>query len=168
MSRTWLLLAVLVAACEGKAEKVDNAADRAVDKAKDMVPDKVKSAANAVDKGLDKLDSDEAKGHVESAQSAIARGEEPREACAWAANAPDSNERKMLQQLCAFDVPMIRAKKALVAAEKARAEQKDAPSLTECSSDEWASVKTKLDADYSTKAEWTDLKARWAKACPGS
>jgi hypothetical protein len=63
---------------------------------------------------------------------------------------------------------MIRARRALAAAEKARAEQKDAPSLTECSSDEWAAVKTKLDAEHSGKAEWTDVKARWAKACPGS
>jgi hypothetical protein len=74
----------------------------------------------------------------------------------------------MLLQLCSYDVVMIRARRALTAAEKARAEQKDAPSLTECSSDEWASAKTKLDADYSGKAEWADFKARWAKACPGS
>lgn len=165
MSRTWLLVAVLCAGCE---EKVDKAGERAADKAKEMVPDKVKSAANAVDKGLDKMDSDEAKQHVENAKASIARGEEPREACAWAANAPDSAERTTLQQLCAFDVPMIRARRAVVAAEKARAEQQDAPSLTECSSDEWAGVKTKLDADFSGKAEWTDLKARWAKACPGA
>ena len=39
---------------------------------------------------------------------------------------------------------------------------------TEYSSDEWAGAKTKLDADYSGKAEWADFKARWAKACPGS
>lgn len=163
-----MLVAVLCAGCEGKAEKVDNAADRAVDKAKEMVPDKVKSAANAVDKGLDKLDSDEAKEHVQNAQAMIARGEEPRADCGWADNAPDGDERKLLKQLCSFDVPMIRARRALVAAEKARAEQKDAPSLTECSSDEWAGVKAKLDADFSTRAEWVDLKTRWAKACPGS
>ena len=168
MSRTLLLVAVLGAGCEGKGEQVDKAGERAVEKAKDMVPDKVKSAANAVDKTLDKLDSDEAKEHVQNAQAMIARGEEPREDCGWASRAAASDEAKQLQQLCAFDVPMLRARKALVAAEKARAEQKDAPSLTECSSDEWASVKAKLDADYSTKAEWVDVKARWAKACPGS
>ena len=180
MSRTWLLVAVLCAGCESKGtsgggttaegvgDKIDKAGERAADKAKDMVPDGVKSAANKVDKALDKLDADEVTEHVKNAQAMIARGEEPREDCGWAERAPDSDGKKMLVQLCGYDVPMIRAKKALVAAEKARAEQKDAPSLTECSSDEWAQVKTKLDADFSGKAEWTELKTRWAKACPGS
>jgi hypothetical protein len=97
----------------------------------------------------------------------IARGEEPRADCGWAERAPDSAGKKQLLQLCSFDVPMIRARRAVVAAEKARAEQKDAPSLTECSSDDWASVKPKLDADHSGNPAWSDLEARWAKACPG-
>lgn len=173
MSRVLFLVAVLCSGCESKSssgvgDKIDKAGERAADKVKDMVPDKVKSAANAVDKTLDKLDADEIAEHVKNAQDMIARGEVPREDCGWAERAPDSEGKKTLQQLCGFDVSMIRARRALAAAEKARAEQKDAPSLTECSSDEWANVKAKLDADYSGKAEWTDLKGRWAKACPGS
>ena len=184
MSRALLLVAVLSVGCESKGssgggggggataqgvgDRIDNAGERAVEKAKDMVPDKVKSAVNAVDKGLDKLDSDEVNEHVKSAQEKIARGEEPHEDCSWARGAADSDGKKMLVQLCSYDVPMIRARRALTAAEKARAEMKDAPSLTECSSDEWAAAKAKLDAEYSGKAEWNDFKARWAKACPGS
>ncbi|MBA3463353.1 MAG: hypothetical protein H0T46_25580 [Deltaproteobacteria bacterium] len=184
MSRVLLLAAILCTGCESKGssggaggggttndgvgDKIDKAGDRAADKMKDMVPDKVKSAANAVDKSLDKLDADEVAEHVKNAQDMIARGEEPREDCGWAARAQDSEGKKMLLQLCAYEVPMIRARRALVAAEKARAEQRDAPSLTECSSDEWANVKAKLDTDHGGKAEWTDFKARWAKACPGS
>lgn len=165
MWRALLLIAVLGGGCESQ---VDKAGERAADKVKELVPDKVKSAANAVDKSLDKLDTDEAKEHVKNAQSMIARGEEPFEDCSWVARAPDGEERRTLQQLCGYDVQMIRARRALTAAEKARAEQKDAPSLTECSSDEWATAKTKLDADFSGKSEWSDVKARWAKACPGS
>jgi hypothetical protein len=52
--------------------------------------------------------------------------------------------------------------------EAARAEQPEAPALTECSSDEWPKAKTTLDRDFGAEPRWTDLKARWAKVCPGA
>lgn len=159
MRTAWLL--VLVLGCESKIDKLDKAIDRMEDKVKSN------SAVQKVDKGLDRLDSDEASDHLTKAKELVAKGEEPMEACSWADRAGASSAQdtvKQLQKLCQVDVPLTKATKAVVAAEKAKAEQPSAPSLTECSSDDWAAMKTKLEG--TSDARWGELKARWAKVCP--
>jgi hypothetical protein len=131
---------------------------------------KVKETAGKVDKAADKLDSDDAKDHLAKAQAALASGTDPAEDCSWVARQTDTDATKLaldeLRRVCNFDAPLARATQAIVRAEKARAEQPEAPSLTECQSDDWPAMKTKLDAAYASDAKWTEVKARWTKVCP--
>ena len=132
---------------------------------------KISEVGKKVDKGLDKLDTDEVGTHLTAAKAAVANGTEPHEACSFAGRATVTDATKAqvdeLKKLCDLDVPLGRAMKAVVAAETAKAEQPQAPSFTECSSDEWASMKTKLDGGaFASDAKWTELKARWTKVCP--
>jgi hypothetical protein len=156
------LLLILVLGCESKIDKLDKAIDKMEDKVKNN------TAVQKVDKGLDKLDTDEASDHLTKAKEMVAKGEEPMEACSWvdraASSAQDKVPVKELQKLCQVDVPLTKATKAVVAAEKAKVEQPSAPSYTECSSDDWAAMKTKLEG--TGDARWSDLKVRWAKVCP--
>jgi len=164
--RSVLLLVMLgtIAGCESKVDKLDQALDRLEDKVKSN------STVQKVDKGLDKLDSDEATGHLAKAKEMIAKGEEPAEACSWVTRAGTNTATdavKELDKLCQVDVPLGRATRAVVAAEKAKAEQPSAPSFTECSSDEWAQTKAKLDgSSFASDARWSELKTRWSKVCP--
>lgn len=162
--RSALFLVILAAGCESKVDKLDQAIDKLGDKVKDN------TVVQKVDKGLDKLDSDEASDHLAKAKEMIGKGEEPHEACSWVARAATSSATdtvKELARLCALDVPLARATKAVVAAEKAKAEQPSAPSLTECSSDDWAAMKTKIEGGaFASDARWGDLVARWNKVCP--
>jgi hypothetical protein len=129
---------------------------------------KVKETANKVDNAVDKLDSSDAKDHLAKAKAALTSGTDPAEDCSWLASQTDTDATKdtlaELRRVCSFDAPLERAKQAVVRAEKARAEVPDAPSLTECQSDDWSNMKAKLDA--SSDPKWADLKARWAKVCP--
>lgn len=158
------LLLVIVAACDSKVDKLDKALDRMEDKVKNN------TVVQKVDKGLDKLDSDEASGHLSKAKEMVAKGEEPHEACSWVTRAASNSATdtvKELEKLCSLDVPLGKATKAVTAAEKAKAEQPSAPSLTECSSDEWAAMKTKIEgSSFASDSRWGDLKSRWAKVCP--
>lgn len=135
---------------------------------------RAKEAVNKVDKAIDGLDLDEAKQHLSAAKDAVAKGLDAAVECSWAARIADDVARdaikdpvKELKRLCSFDAPLARATKAVSNAEKAKAEQPEAPSLTECSSDDWATMKQRLEASpYASEPRWTELKARWAKACP--
>lgn len=149
-------LAVLGACDEGSRTKVTEGA---------------KTVGQKVDKGLDKLDTDEVGTHLAAAKQAVAGGTEPHEACSYAARttATDATKASLdeLKKLCELEVPLARATKAVVAAEKAKAEQPQAPSLTECASDEWAAMKTKIAAGpHASDATWKVLEARWTKVCP--
>ena len=161
--RTALLL-IALSACESKVDKLDKALDKLEDKVKSN------SVVDKVDKGLDKLDSDEASTHLAKAKEMVGKGEDPAEACSWADRAGTNaatDTVKELTKLCQLDVPLGRATRAVAAAEKAKAEQPSAPSFTECSSDDWAAMKTKLEGGaFASDARWTDLKARWVKVCP--
>lgn len=137
--------------------------------------DKVKEIGKKVDQAADKLDKDEAATYLAQAKDAIAKGTEPAEACTWASSATATNAAAAakpsvdeLRRLCTLDVPLMRATRAVTAAEAARAEQPQAPSLTECSSDDYPKARATLDRDFGAEPRWTDLKARWAKVCPGS
>ncbi len=161
MVRFALLALVLVSAsaCEGGASKA-------------------KEAVKKVDKVADKLDTDEAGAHLTAAGQAFANGKEAPEACSWASSSAASNVAEsargsveQLRKMCAVEPPLIRAAAAVKAAETARAEQPQAPTLTECQSDAWARAAATLGGPASTldaaaSARWNDLKARWAKACP--
>jgi len=132
---------------------------------------KVKDTAKKVDNAVDKFEANDVKEHLDKAKAAIAAGTEPHEECSWVARATDTDATKAsldeLRKLCTLDAPLLKATAAVVRAEKARAEVPDAPTLTECQSDEWAQMKTKIEGSPSASdAKWTDLKARWAKACP--
>jgi hypothetical protein len=154
MLRTLAATLLLLAACEGSA-------------------DKAKEIGKKIDHAVDKLDTDEAATHLAQAKDALARGTEPAEACTWAGSAtatggaaaakPSVDE---LRRLCSLDVPLLRATRAVTAAEAARVEQPQAPSLTECSSDEWPRAQKSLDRDHGGEPRWTELKARWTKVCP--
>lgn len=161
--RTALLLLALTA-CESKLDKLDKAIDKMGDKVKDN------TVVSKVDKGLDKLDSDEASTHLAKAKEMIGKGEDPAEACSWVTRAGTSaatDTVKELDKLCQLDAPLARATRAVVAAEKAKAEQPSAPSFTECSSDDWAAMKTKIEGgSFASDSRWTDLKTRWTKVCP--
>jgi hypothetical protein len=159
--RRALWFVILIAGCESKIDKLD----KAVDKLSDRVEN------NRVSKGLDKLDRDDAAQHLAAAREAIGKGGEAAEDCSWVTRAGEGNDAsrdtiKELGKLCNFDVPLGRASRAVIAAEKAKAEQPDAPSLTECSSDEWAASKRTLDGAFGGESRWTDLKGRWTKVCP--
>lgn len=140
----------------------------------DKAKTKAKEAVNKVDKAIDNLDVDEAKQHLANAKDAVAKGLDAAEDCSWAARIADDVVKdtikdpvKELKRICSFDAPLARATKAVVAAEKAKAEQPEAPSFTECSSDDWAAMKRQIDGSpNASDARWTELKARWAKICP--
>ncbi|HUQ07256.1 MAG TPA: hypothetical protein VM261_32415 [Kofleriaceae bacterium] len=148
------LLALLLAACEGGA-------------------DKAKEIGKKIDNAVDKLDTSEAGTYLAQAKEALAKGTEPSEACTWSASSTAQNAAAAarpsideLKRLCSLDVPLMRATRAVAAAEAARAEQPQAPSLTECSSDEWPKAAARLDKDHPGETRWSDLKARWTKVCP--
>lgn len=145
-----LLLLLVVAACDDGKAKVEAGA---------------RKADQAYDKTVGKLDRDEAAGHLAAAKAALAQGTDPGEACTWSATNPAATE---LARLCSFDVPMQYATRAVTMAEQARAQQPDAPMLTECSSDSWTRAKQKLDGKHASEPTWTALVARWTKVCPGS
>ena len=132
------------------------------------VKDKVVNAGKKVDKALDGLDADEANTHLANAKDAVGKGSDPAEDCSWVRGATSTDATadaiKQLQALCATDVPLAKATKAVVAAETAKQEQPGAPSYTECSSDSWAKAKTQLAS--STDSRWTYLQTRWKKVCP--
>ncbi len=160
MIRTALVATLLLmTACEGAKDKAAAGLDK-VDKATDKV--------------VGALDGDDLAKQLASAQAAIANNKEPTAECAWFSQTPDGAKAGHLsgaagefKQLCSFDAPLIGATRAVVAAEKARAEQPQAPSLTECSSDTWFQVQRTLDQSmYNGVIRWTELKARWAKVCP--
>lgn len=130
----------------------------------DSAKSKVEAAADKAGQAVDKLERDEAAGHLAAAKAALAGGTDPAEACTYVASHPEQAE---LRRLCSFDVPMRHATLAVTMAEKARAELPEAPTLTECQSDGWAKAKAALDRDHGSEAAWTALAARWAKACPG-
>jgi hypothetical protein len=153
--------AVLVTACD--------------DASSTKVKEDVKSAAKKVDQALDDLDTDDVKRHLNSAKDAIARGVDAVEDCSWAATIAGDVARDAIKQpieelrrLCSFDAPLGRATRAVEKAEKARAEQREAPSLTECASDDYAKAARELDAKYGAEPRWTAVKARWATVCPGA
>jgi len=135
--------------------------------------DKAKEIGKKIDNAVDKLDTSEATTYLAQAKEAIAKGTEPSEACTWAGSQTATNAAASakptideLRKLCSLEVPLMRATRAVTAAETARAEQPQAPSLTECSSDEWPKAQARLDKDHPGEARWTDLKARWTKVCP--
>lgn len=132
------------------------------------IKSKVKGTVDKADKAVDKLEAGDAKEHLDKAKAQLATGTEPAEDCSWVARQTDTDATKPtldeLRTLCTLDVPLARAMPAVVRAERARAEVPDAPTLTECQSDDWPNMKAKLEA--STDPRWADLKARWAKACP--
>ncbi len=164
MSRFLSVILILggVAGCEDGKSKMSAAAD------------KVGEVGKKVGGALDKLDVDEAKDKLSKAKDSIASGLEAAEECAWAARVGDevlkeaaADPVKELRRVCSFEAPMGRATRAVARAEAAKAEQPQAPSLTECSSDDWASAKQKLEASpHAGEARWTELKARWTKVCP--
>jgi hypothetical protein len=135
---------------------------------------KAKEAVDKVDKAIDNLDLEEAKQHLSNAKDAVAKGLDAAADCAWAARVADDAAKdaleapvKELKRICSFDAPLAKALKALQNAEKAKAEQPEAPSLTECSSDDWANMKRELDGGpHASDPRWTELKTRWAKVCP--
>jgi hypothetical protein len=135
---------------------------------------KAKEAVDKVDKAIDNLDLDEAKQHLSNAKDAIAKGLDAAAECSWAAKVADDAAKdalkepiKELKRICSFEAPLGKALKALQNAEKAKAEQPEAPSLTECSSDDWANMKRELDGGpHANDPRWTELKTRWAKVCP--
>jgi hypothetical protein len=135
--------------------------------------DSGKELAKKVDKVADDLDKGEAATYLAQAKESVAKGTEPAEACTWVKSSAAQNAAAAakptideLTRVCSLDVPLMRATRAVTAAEAARNEQPQAPSLTECSSDEWPKAKTTLDRDFGAEPRWTDLKARWAKVCP--
>lgn len=156
-------------AADRVVDTIDKAGERAVDKVKGMVPDRVKSAARRVDQALDGLDTSELTAWLAKAKASIAAGGTAEEACSWVMRATDDRAGLAeLRTLCDVEVPLGKATRAVVAAEKARAELPEAPSLTECSSDDWAAVqRTFAGSPTASDARWTALEARWAKACPG-
>jgi hypothetical protein len=129
---------------------------------------KVKETAGKVDKAVDKFEANDAKEHLDKAKVQLSGGADPVEDCSWVASQTDTDATKPaldeLRKLCNVDAPLEKAKQAVVRAEKARAEAPDAPSLTECQSDDWANMKVKLAS--SGDGRWRDLEARWAKVCP--
>jgi hypothetical protein len=135
---------------------------------------KAKEAVKKVDNAIDNFDLDDAKQKLSSAKDAVAKGLEAAEECSWAARIADDVVKdamkepiKELKRICSFDAPLARALKAVQNAEKAKQEQPEAPSYTECSSDDWANMKKQIDGSpNASEPRWTDLKARWAKVCP--
>lgn len=134
---------------------------------------KVEKAVDKAGQAVDKLENDEAQAHLAAAQQAFTAGKEAPEACSWAksATADELAQRRRpdvveLRRLCAFETPLLRATTALKAAETARAEQPQAPTLTECQSETWSQAAAVLDREHADSTRWAELKARWVKACP--
>lgn len=177
MSR-WIVVLAVLAACDSGSKSSGSATGQTAPGGggatkDDSLKGKIVEVGKKVDKGLDKLDTDEVSGHLAAAKQAVAGGTEPHEACSFAGRATPTDATKAsldeLKKVCELDVPLGRATRAVVAAEKAKAEQPQAPSLTECSSDDWSAMKTKIEGSpHAGDARWTDLKARWTKVCPGS
>jgi hypothetical protein len=133
--------------------------------------ERMNEAKKDVDKAVDTLELDDAKQHLVNAQAALAKGLDAVEDCTWAATVASDVVKDPvteLRRLCSFDAPLGRATRAVDKAEKARAEQPDAPSLTECQSDSYAKAAKELDASFATEPRWTSVKARWTKVCPGA
>ena len=152
--RMFVMLALLVACDEGTKAKA-------------------KETVGKVDEKMDKLDTTDAQEHLAKAKAALAAGTDPAEDCSWVERQTDTDATKAtldeLRKLCSFDAPLARATAAVVRAEKAKAEQPEAPSLTECQSDDWAAMKTRIaTGPHASDARWTALEARWAKVCPDS
>lgn len=172
MIRALLLsTALLTAACDdGAKAKAGEAAGKVTQAA-----DKVGQAAGKVGQALDKLDAADVAERIARAREAIQTGVEPADDCAWVARLPESavadatrGSLADLRRVCDVDAPLARATRALARAEKARAELPDAPSLTECSSDDWGKAGARLDGGAGAgEPRWAELKARWAKACAG-
>jgi hypothetical protein len=155
--RTWLVVVLLVAACDAKSRS--------------NAQDKVEKTVDKVDKVMDKDDKEDVASHVSHATAEIQAGRDPAEDCSWQARQTETDATRTslaeLRLLCTFDAPLARAKAAVVRAEKAKAEQPDAPTLTECQSDDWPAIKAHLDTlPNAADARWTELKTRWAKVCP--
>jgi hypothetical protein len=153
-----LALCASAAACDDGASKAKEA---------------VNKADKAVDKAQEAIDGDEAGKQLAAASQAFAAGKEAPEACSWARSAAADQVAASgrasvatLRDLCELETPLARALAAVEKAEKARAEQPQAPTLTECQSETWSQAAASLDGKYADNARWTGLKARWAKACP--
>jgi hypothetical protein len=131
---------------------------------------KLEEGAQKVDKAIDKLSVDDVKQHLQNAKDALAKGVDALEDCSWAERTSENEAIKAsldeLKKVCNYDQPLARATRAVVRAEKAKAEQPEAPSYTECSDDDWAKMKQQLDASHADDAKWTALKGRWTKVCP--
>jgi hypothetical protein len=151
--RTWLVVVLLLAACNEKTKKAKESVEGAVEK---------------VDKVMDKDDKADVGSHLAHAKAEVAEGRDPAEDCSWVERQTGTAASLTeLRAFCDWDVPLARATAAVVRAEKAKAEQPEAPTLIECQSDDWPAMKAKLDAKTATDSRWPDLKARWAKVCPG-
>lgn len=172
--RRFGLVVMLVAlwACDGKGGTgSDNPSTSKPDTAKPSMTDKAitgaKNVVKKVDNAMDSMDTSEASDHLAHAKASVEGGGDAAEDCAWVRNAPANDAIaatvKDLKELCAAAVPLGKATKAVVAAEKAKQEQPGAPSYTECSSDSWA--KAKRDLSSSSDKRWTDLQARWKAVC---
>ena len=131
---------------------------------------KAKETVDKVDRVIDKSDVGDVDERITRVKAAVAEGREPAEECSWTDRTTETDATKTklaeLRRWCSFDVPIARAQAAVERAEKAKAEQPEAPSHTECQSDDWANMKTKIEAKHASEPRWTDLKARWAKVCP--
>jgi hypothetical protein len=150
--RTWLVVVLLLAACNEKTKKAKESVEGAVEK---------------VDKVMDKDDKADVDSHLTHAKAEVAAGRDPAEDCSWVERQTGTAASLTeLRAFCDWDAPLARATAAVVRAEKAKAEQPEAPTLTECQSDDWPAMKAKLDAKTSTDPRWPDLEARWAKVCP--
>lgn len=133
--------------------------------------DKVKGVGDKVGGALDKLDTGEAHDKLAAAKASIAGGLEASDECDWAARqtAPEATVAATigeLKKLCALDVPVSRATKAVVKAEAAKASDPQGKEFTECSSDDYAKAAQIVAAGgFASDPKWTELTARWSKIC---
>ncbi len=134
--------------------------------------DKVKGVGDKVGGALDKLDTGEATDKLAAAKASLAGGLEASDECDWASRQQASSDPAVaatvgeLKKLCALDVPVARAQKALVKAEAAKASDPQSKELTECSSDDWARAAQQIaGSPFSGDPKWTDLTTRWSKVC---
>jgi hypothetical protein len=153
--RTWLVVVLLVAACNEKTKKAKESVEGAVKK---------------VDKVMDKDDNADVDSHLSHAIAEFKEGRDPAEDCSWLARQTETAATRTalteFNVICEWDAPLARATAAVVRAEKAKSEQPEAPTLTECQSDDWPAMKAKLDNSSVGDDRWPALKARWAKVCP--
>ncbi|MCW5806640.1 MAG: hypothetical protein KIT31_30025 [Deltaproteobacteria bacterium] len=141
--------------------------------AQEKAKEAVKKADNVVDKATSALDLDEVQKRLATVKDALAKNLEALDDCGWASRAGDVADAAKaplaeLKKLCTLDLPLARAGRAVARVERAKQEQPEAPSYTECSDDDWPKVKKLLDDTHPGEARWTDLKARWTKVCPSS